>query len=135
MIMNKTILKLWLPGLLVAAIAGMPLHLGAQDTNKPAIEKKETKSKKSGVPFHGKLKAVDNTAKTLSVGTLVIQVTSDTKITRKDKPATLEDGVVGENVSGRYVKTEDGKLNALTIHLGSKEPKSELKKDETGSEK
>ena len=53
MIMNKTILKLWLPGLLGAAIAGMPLHLNAQDTNKPAIEKKETRTKKSAFRFMG----------------------------------------------------------------------------------
>ena len=136
--MKKTILKLWLPGLLGAAIAGMPLHLNAQDTNKPAIEKKElkeSKAKKTGVPFHGKLKAVDNAAKTLSVGTLVIQVTSETKIMSKDKPATLLDAVVGETVSGRYARTEDGKLDALTIHLGMKEAKNELKKEETGAQK
>jgi len=132
MIMNKTILKLWLPGLLGAAIAGMPLHLKAQDTNAPAIEKKETKTKKSGVPFHGKLKAVDGTAKTLSVGTMVIQITSETKITRKGTPSTLGDAIVGENVSGRYTKTEDGKLDALVIHLGAREPKSDAKKDESG---
>ena len=133
--MNKTILKLWLPGLLVAAIAGMPLHLRAQDTNKPAIEKKEVKPKKSGVPFHGKLKGVDPIAKTLSVGEMVIQITPETRISKAGKPATLEDGVVGEMVGGAYRKTEDGKLNAITIHFGPKEPVGQPKKDEMKSDK
>ena len=133
--MNKTILKLWLPGLLAAASAGMPLHLRAQDTNKPALEKKEAKPKKQGVPFQGKLKGVDQIAKTLSVGELVIQITPETRISKAGKPATLEDGAVGEVVSGAYRKTEDGKLNAITIHFGPKEPMGQPKKDETKTDK
>ena len=77
---------------------------------------------------------MDNTAKTLTVGNLVIQVTSETKIMSKDKPATLQDAVVGEPVSGRYTKNEEGKLTALSIHLGAKEGKNEVKKEETGAE-
>jgi hypothetical protein len=133
--MKKSILKLWLPGLLVAAIAGMPLQLRAQDTNKAPTEKKEARSKKSGAPFHGKLKAVDNTAKSISVGNLVIQTTSETKITKAGKRATLADGAEGEEVSGSYRKTDEGKLNAVTIHFGPKDSKSQSKKDEAGNEK
>ncbi len=133
--MKTSILKLWLPGLLVAAIAGMPLHLRAQDANKPAVEKKETRSKRSSLPFHGKLKATDVTAKTISVGNLVIQITSETKLIKAGKPALLEDGVAGEEVGGTYQKTEDGKLHGLTIHFGPKEGKTPSKKDDSKSEK
>jgi hypothetical protein len=55
--------------------------------------------------------AVDASAMTLTVGTLTLQITSDTKITKDGKSATLADGVVGEQVSGAYKKTDDGKLN------------------------
>ena len=65
---------------------------------------------------------------TLTVGKLTLQVTSDTKITKDGKPATLADGVVGEPVSGAYQKTADGKLNATTIHFGAK---AEKKKHDT----
>jgi len=61
------------------------------------------------VPFHGKLKGVDPIAKTLSVGEMVIQITPETRISKAGKPATLEDGVVGEMVGGAYRKTGDGK--------------------------
>ena len=72
------------------------------------------------MPFHGKVTAVDTNAMTLTVGTLTLQVTSDTKITKDGKPAKLSDGVVGEPVRGSYKKTDDGKLNAVTVHFGVK---------------
>src|SRR5262245_30995127 len=99
----KSTFKLGIASLCIGAIAGLPLLLQAQTTTpeKPPVEHKD-KSKKpppAVTPFHGKLKSVDKTAKTISVGTLVLQITSETKIAKADKPAVLEDGVVGENVS------------------------------------
>jgi cellobiose-specific phosphotransferase system component IIB len=121
--MIKTILKLSALSLLVLATAGMPSQLLAQNTNKAKAEKKETNSKKPATtPFHGKLKAVDKTAKTISVGEhdLVIQVTSETKLSKNEKPAVLDDGVIGEDVSGAYKKTDDGKLHATMVTFGAK---------------
>jgi hypothetical protein len=63
---------------------------------------------------------VDKIAKTIKVGESVYQVTSATKITKDGKPATLEDGVVGEPVSGYVKPTEDGKMRATTLHFGAK---------------
>ena len=63
---------------------------------------------------------MDTNAKTLTVGALTLQVTPDTKITKDGQPATLLDGVVGQPVSGSYKKTNDGKLNAVTVHFGAK---------------
>jgi len=124
--MIKSILKLTLPGLLAIAIAGVSITTHAQ-TNAPAAEKK---SKRSVTPFHGKLKSVDNTAKSISVGETTIQITSETKIDKGGKPATLGDGVVGEDVSGGYKKDADGKLSATTVHFGPKAGKAEMKKEE-----
>ena len=118
--MTKPTLKLLLLALLAVAIAGLPMNVRAKDTNAPAAEKKVAKTKKSAtLPIHGKLKAVDKTAKTVSLGEQTLQITSETKISKGDKPATLDDGVVGEEISGAYRKGEDGKLTATKLRFGA----------------
>jgi hypothetical protein len=131
--------------LLATAIAGLPARALAQSTNKSpapaktadkkaAPEKKEANSKNHpSIPFHGTLKEVDKSAKTITVDKRTFHVTSETKkIYRGEKPATLEDGVVGEYVTGSYWKTDDGKLVANSIYFGGK---NKDKKAETGTEK
>ena len=115
--------------MLVAAIAGLPSQLPAQITNQAAGEKKSAIAKKeaakgekkpSAHPFHGKLAGVDKTAKTIAVGKSIYQITSETKITKNGKPATLEEGVIGEPVSGYVKPNAEGKLIAATVHFGAK---------------
>jgi hypothetical protein len=125
--MIKSVLRIGAVSLLAAAIAGMPAQLLAQSTNKPAATKKSATvkkdsaaKKKSAHPFHGNLAAVDKTAKTIKLGESVYQVTSETKITKDGKPATLDDGVVGEPVSGYAKPTDDGKMAATTVRFGAK---------------
>ena len=48
------------------------------------------------------------------------QITSETKISKDGKPATLDDGVVGEPVSGYAKPTNDGKMAATTVRFGAK---------------
>ncbi len=88
------------------------------------VEKSEGKTGKTNkpaqTPFHGKLKSVDKTAKTITIGERTIQITEETKMVKDGKPATLEDAVVGEPVGGAFKKTESGKLNATTIRFGAK---------------
>jgi hypothetical protein len=123
--MTKNISKITVLSLFAAALVAMPVLSRAEGTNAPAASDQTApaKPKKNNPPFHGNLKAVDTSAKTLTVGTLTLQITSDTKITKDGKPATLSDGVVGEPVSGSYTKTADGKLNALIVHFGAKPKK------------
>jgi hypothetical protein len=121
-------------GLLAAAIAGMPAQLLAQTTNTPApakksAAKKESKKAAKAHPFNGKLAAVDKVAKTIKIGESVYQITSETKITKDGKPATLDDGVVGEPVSGYVKPTEDGKTPATTVHFGGKGDSKKDKKE------
>ena len=122
-----SLLKLGALGLLAAALAGSPAQLLAQTTNNPTATKKDAVTKKDAAtkskaahPFHGKLAAVDKIAKTIKVGESVYQITSATKITKDGKPATLEDGVVGDPVSGYVKPTEDGKMPATTVRFGAK---------------
>jgi hypothetical protein len=116
--MNKCLVKLSLLGLLAIAVAGAPLALRAQMDSTNAVPKKKPANRV--LPFHGKLKALDNTAKTISVGTETFQITSETKITKTGKPATLADGGVGDDVAGAYKKDAEGKLNALSLRFGPK---------------
>ena len=135
--MLRSILRIGAVSLLAAAIAGMPGLLLAQSTNKPAATKKSAAVKKdsaannkSAHPFHGNLAAVDKAAKTIKLGKSVYQVTSETKITKDGKPATLDDGVVGEPVSGYAKPTDDGKMAATMVRFGAKaENKSAEKKN------
>src|SRR5688500_15088317 len=116
--MTKSILTLTILILAVAA-AGLPGRLQAQETYKAPTEKKESKRPAPSVtPFHGKLKGVDASANTIAVGALTVHVTSDTKVMKAGKPATLADGVVGEEVAGAYKKTESGQLTATTVRFG-----------------
>ena len=121
--MEKNIYKIAVLSLLAAALVAMPALSRAEDasTNAPASsDQTPAKPKK-----HGNLSAVDTKAMTLTVGTLTLQVMSDTLITKDGKSATLADGVVGELVSGAYKKTDDGKLNATSVHFGAKVEKKE----------
>ena len=113
--------------LLALAIAALPLQASAQTTNTPAVTKKATQKQgdstakaKSGHPFHGKLAAVDQTAKTIKIGESTYQITSQTKIMKAGKPATLEDAVLGEEVAGFAKPTEDGKMAATSVRFGPK---------------
>jgi hypothetical protein len=119
--------------LLGAAVAVAPAQLLAQSTNKASTtkktttttttttEKKDATAKKPAAhPFHGKLVSVDKVAKTITLGKSTYQITSESKIKKADKPATLDDGVVGEDVSGYAKPTDDGKMVATTVNFGPK---------------
>lgn len=122
----KTLSKLLTIGALALSIATSPQIL-AQSTNKaPAEKKSSTEKKETGekkqapIPFHGNIVTLDKSARTLTIGKRIFQVTSDTKIFKSDKPATFADGVVGDYVTGSYHKTDDGKLVAHSIYFGGK---------------
>jgi hypothetical protein len=130
MTMINTALRIGALSLLAAAIAAAPSRLLAQSTNKPSAEKKSAIAKKEPAakqkaahPFRGKLAAVDKVAKTIKVGESIYPITSETKITKAGKPATLADGVVGEPVSGYVKPTDDGKMAATTVTFGAKPAK------------
>jgi hypothetical protein len=126
----KSILNFVFVGLLAGAILGAPQVVQAQSTNKAPAKSagEETKKKAVGHPFHGKLAALDKLSKTISVGKSTYQITSETKIKKAGKPATLADGVVGEEVSGYVKPTEDGKLVATTVNFGKADTKNPEKK-------
>ncbi len=131
----KNIIKYASLSLFAAALAITPLLTRAQDasTNAPAMSSDSStnaptathkKKKGAGLPFHGKIAAIDASAGTFSVGELSLTVTSTTKITTNGAPATLADFKVDDSVSGYYKKATDGTLNVSTLRLGGGKKKA-----------
>ncbi|MCU0785067.1 MAG: hypothetical protein MUF81_13670 [Verrucomicrobia bacterium] len=137
--MKKNILRIAVLSLLATAIAVAPTQTLAQEKqDKPAVEKKTEPKGDRGIPFHGKITAVDKTAKTVTVGERVFLVTAETRIKKLGKPAKLDDAVVGEEIGGTYIKGDDGKLTAKTLRFGPKPEvaaKAEGKDEAKGQEK
>jgi hypothetical protein len=117
-IMTKSIVRTGILGLLALAVAALPMQLVAQTSTNSTPPPKRS----PGHPFRGKLAAVDKEAKTIKVGETTYQITSKTKILKAGSPATLEDGVVGEDVGG-YAREEDGKMVATTVRFGRRPEK------------
>lgn len=129
--MNKNIIKTAILTLLASAIIAAPTVSRAQDTtNTPvaapaaapdqATPAPAKPKKHEGLVFRGTASAVDTNAMTLTVETRTFGITSETKITKNGEPATLSDIIVGDKVGGTYKKSEDGKLDAMTIRDGKK---------------
>lgn len=132
----KNLVKYASLSLLAAALAFTPTLSRAQDaaTNAPAMAPADgsttnaaptvKKKKGGGLPFHGKIATLDASAGTLTVGELSLTITSKTKISTNNVPATLDDFKVGDSVSGYYKKTADGTLNLTTLRLGGGKKKA-----------
>ena len=112
--------KLFGIAMLAAAIFALPSLIQAADDKAPDAPKPEKKL--PGLPFNGKISAVDKVAKTITLGETdkarVFQITSETKIKKSNKPATFDDVLVGENVGGYARKHPDGKLEVVTLNTG-----------------
>ena len=77
------------------------------------------------LPFRGKITAVDQKAKTVTVGplvkeweSLVLKVTDSTNIMKADAPGTMSDIVVNDLARGTYVQRADGILEAKALRIG-----------------
>lgn len=131
-----TIGKIAALGLLAAVLGEGSQKLTAQTNPPPAAQvgagnQASKAGKKPGAgPFHGKLLALDKAAKTITVGKRTFQITSETRIKKSGKPATLEEGVVGDPVSGYVKPAQEGKWIAVSVNFGPKniENASESKK-------
>ena len=129
--MKLAFLKSIAPILLASALIPFTPSASAQtQTNKPSGDRKSSSSslsaasssekKQTAGPFHGKLIALDKTAKTITVGKRTFHVTPETKIIKNEKPATINDGVVDDVVSGYFKTSSDGKLTLTTLRFGPK---------------
>lgn len=129
--MIKFTVRLTLLSVTMIALAAVPLQAAdTMNTNeaKPKI-KAPSKAERTGVagPFHGTLTA--KTDATITLKERVLEVTSQTKITKDGKPATLADAEIGQSVGGQFRK-EGGKQIAVSIRFGDKPAEKEKAKEE-----
>jgi hypothetical protein len=121
--MKKSLIKTLLAASIAAILClGSTPSATAADKEKEK-EKTEEKGKKGGSGFTGKAVAVDKAAKTVKLSgktARVIQITDTTKIQKDGKPATLDDLKEGDEVSGGFKTTADGKLEATVLNIGPK---------------
>jgi DNA uptake protein ComE-like DNA-binding protein len=91
------------------------------------------------VPFHGRISAVDQTARTFTLAgkekARVFKVTDKTLLSRAGASAAMKDIQANDEVRGTYVKATDGSLDARVVKLGpmtdaekAASPKSSKKK-------
>ena len=121
----KTLLAACAAALLVASgllpVNGAPVPVAAE----------QQESKGRAIPFRGKIAAVNKQSKTITVGERVFQITSDTRIVKSGKPATIDDATIGEEIGGAYRQGENKTMQAVSVRLGAKpnapekEPKSQ----------
>ena len=129
--------KFYLAGGVCAASLAFCMPLNAQLS--PATSPKATAPAKKAarpLPFHGNISAVDQNAKTFTVGgkqgSRVFKVTENTTITKAGAAATMTDIVENEKARGTYLKNADGTLEAKTVKIG---PKTEGEKKAGKSKK
>lgn len=101
-------------------------------TNAPAAAPAPAPARR-GLPAHGKITALDTNAMTFAIGNQTFAVSSQTRISKQNKPAVLSDLTVGDNVHVFYRKDEAGKATAASVRVvpAKPEPKPEAKPEAT----
>ena len=85
-------------GLVALAVAGLPFHLHAQESDAPAIEQAAPKSGRA-LPFNGTLKAVDKEVGTILVGNRTFKLTPETRYLQGDLDAAKVGVMAGSALS------------------------------------
>jgi hypothetical protein len=114
--------KFYLAGGVCAASLAFCMPLNAQLTPATSPSPAATKPAARPMAFRGEITAVDQTAKTFTIGNQTIKVTETTTITKGGNAATMTDIVQNEKARGTYLKQADGTLEAKTVKIGPKAP-------------
>ena len=107
---------------LLLALASTSAAEAVTPTNppqKPATKAGPGEQQDRPVPFRGTLKSIDRAGRKLVVGSRTFQAGAGTRFHKGGKPAHLEDGTPGEQVTGSYRKSGDN-LVAVTVYFGGK---------------
>lgn len=121
--MKNHLSQITLFGLVAVMLAAVPAASHAED--KPTTPAPGGGHMREA--FHGRVTAVDTAAMTLTVEDKTLTVTSQTLISRENKPAVLAEILVGDTANGAYKTDAAGKLNATSIRA-EKEKKKERNK-------
>lgn len=105
--MHKTLTKILAVAMITACGSALPLLAQEQPGTAPATTNAPAATHAKHAPFRGTVASVDKTAKTITLEgkkSQVLHVTDQTKITKDDKPATLDDVTAGAKVTGAKQK-------------------------------
>jgi hypothetical protein len=136
--MNKQLSYLLAICFLAGADLSTPIRAQAAD-GKAASAQEAKQSKPAGIPFTGKLGAVDKAAMSITLDgktkKRTIRLTPQTRIVKAGKPATLDDAVIGEEIGGQAIKNAEGLEEAISLRVGPKpEPQPRPKKNKKDGE-
>lgn len=113
--MKKYIRSISVLTVCAAALIAVP-SLRAEDNANMAADAPAKKS--DLIAYKGSVKSVDADAKTITVDDLTLKIGADAKLTKDGQAVKLADIKAGDEVRGHYKKTDDGKLEAISIHEG-----------------
>lgn len=121
MTMRPLIRNLALIGLSAVLALSVATQLPAQQKKEgeksEAPSAPEAKPKRDTAPFRGRVVEVNKADMTIKVGQRTFQMTSSTRITKAGKPATFDEIAVGDMVTGQFRKTEEGKLELISVRI------------------
>jgi hypothetical protein len=102
----------------------MPLNAQLTPATSPQATAPAAKTAARPLPFRGKVTAVDQSAKTFTVGgkqgSRTFKVTENTTMTKAGAAATMTDIVQNEQVRGTCLKQADGTFEAKAVKIGPK---------------
>jgi hypothetical protein len=139
--MRKFITSVLTVGIL--AVAAFSIALPTQAADPPQKEPAKKAKADKPVSFKGKVTTVDSTAKTITFEaketSRTVQITSETRLQKAGKPATLDDVKVGDEIAGQVRKSAAGKESVVSLRIGpkpeGKRPKQEGEPKKEGGEK
>lgn len=100
--------------------AGKRQLVSADIGNKDAVGGTAGRSgSESGATFSGKVSKVDRTADTVTIGSQTYQIIASSRLMKDDKSINLADIKVGDKLTGQYKKSQEGKMEVLTAHVGA----------------
>jgi ribosomal protein S1 len=109
----------------------LSLNLSGRAKDATGGSKDTAETSEAGAAFSGKVAKADASSQTLTIGKRTFQALPTTQITRNGAPASFNDIKNGEQVSGNYKKSTEGKMELLSLRIGEKDNAIEraLKRD------
>ena len=118
--MTKIVRALGAAMLCVGLLSSASIIMAKQDQTMPAKETKKKEQKAETATINGTVSAVTDTAVTVvdnKKAELTVSVTSETKVTKGGKDATLADVKANDVVAIEVKKGEDNTLTAIRISV------------------
>ncbi len=119
--MHKSLKKILAVALIAACGSVLPLLAQEKPATPPAATNAAAVTKVKHAPFRGTVESVDKAAKTITLKGVkkpqVLEITSQTKITKDGQPATLDDVTPGAKVTGSKQKTTGGQWEAVSVKI------------------